>query len=145
MVAGSGKDGRLCEKVAEIYDWLEAQLSDVDEENQCSACGKCCDFEGYDHCLFVTGPELMYLAANMGQENVKSMPSGRCPYNIEGKCTVYDYRFASCRIFSCGGDANFQSELSELTLQKLKSLCEEFRIPYSYRELAFVLNNSAQS
>ena len=145
MVAGSERVERLCKKVAEIYDWLERQITDSDMKNQCSACGKCCDFEGYDHHLFVTGPELMYLAENLGQENVKPMPSGRCPYNIEGKCTVYDYRFASCRIFSCSGDVDFQSELSESTLQKIKCLCEEFQIPYSYMELTFALNNSAQS
>jgi hypothetical protein len=145
MVAEPGRDGRLCKKVAEIYDWLEAQITEITKENQCSACGKCCDFEGYDHRLFVTGPELMYLVENIGQENIKPMSSGKCPYNIEGKCTVYEYRFASCRIFSCGDDVDFQSELSELTLQKLKLLCEEFQIPYSYRELAFALNESAQS
>ena len=145
MVAGPGRNGQLCEKVAEIYGWLETQITAVKKENQCSACGKCCDFEGYDHRLFITGPELTYLVENVGQENIKPMSTGRCPYNIEGKCTVYEYRFASCRVFSCGGDEDFQSELSESTLQKLKSLCEEFKIPYSYRELAFVLNDSVKS
>lgn len=145
MVAGSGRNERLCKKVAEIYDWLEAQITDNNIENQCSVCGKCCDFESYDHRLFVTGPELMYLTEHLGQENIKPMPNGKCPYNIEGKCTVYDYRFASCRIFSCTGDEDFQSELSESTLQRLKSLCEEFKIPYRYKELAFALNESAKS
>jgi Fe-S-cluster containining protein len=141
MVAGSGRDEQLCKKVAEIYDWLESRITDVNQENQCSACGRCCDFEGYDHRLFVTVPELKYLAENIGHENVRPMPTGKCPYNIEGKCTVYEYRFASCRIFSCGGDVDFQSELSELTLQKLRCLCEELEIPYLYRELAFALND----
>ena len=144
MVAGSGRNERLCKKIAEIYDWLAAQIADGEEENRCSVCGKCCDFESYDHCLFITEPELMYLAENIGQENVKQMPTGKCPYNIEGKCTVYDYRFALCRIFSCGGDANFQSELSESTLEKLKSTCEEFKIPYHYKKLASALNESAK-
>ena len=145
MVAGSEKNGRLYKKVAEIYDWLEAQITNGDTENQCEVCGKCCDFEGYDHRLFITGPELMYLAEHIGQESIKPMPTGKCPYNIEGKCTVYEYRFSSCRIFSCGGDADFQSELSESVLRKLKSLCEEFRIPYCYKDLALALNESAQS
>ena len=145
MVAEPGRDERLCDKVAEIYDWLEAQIAGINEQNLCRTCGKCCDFESYDHCLFVTGPELMYLAENIGQENIRPMPSGKCPYNIEGKCTVYEFRFASCRIFSCNGDVDFQSELSESTLEKLKLLCEEFRIPYSYRELTFALNELSQS
>ena len=145
MVAGSGREKRLCKKVAEIYDWLETQISKAGKENQCRICGKCCDFEGYDHRLFVTWPELKYLTENIGQENVRPMPEGKCPYNIEGKCTVYEYRFASCRIFSCDGDLDFQSELSELTLRKLKCLCEELEIPYLYRELTYALNDSVKS
>jgi len=66
--------------------------------------------------------------------------NNQCPYNIEGKCTVYEYRFTACRIFCCSADADFQSELSETVLKKLKSLCEEFQIPYCYNDLAFALN-----
>lgn len=146
MVAGSEKDNRLDKKVAEIYDWLDTQIREHNQlTGQCSACGKCCDFDGFDHRLFITGPELMYLAANLGDDNVMPMPTsrplgGKCPYNIEGKCTVYEHRFASCRIFCCSADADFQSELSETVLKKLKSLCEEFQIPYRYSDLASALN-----
>ena len=141
MVAGSEKDSRLGKKVAEIYGWLDAQIRENNQlTGQCSACGKCCDFDGFDHRLFITRPELMYLTANLSDENVMPMTTSRCPYNIEGKCTVYEYRFAACRIFCCGADADFQSELSETVLKKLKSLCEEFQIPYRYSDLAFALN-----
>ena len=146
MVAGCGTNSRLLEKVAEIYNWLDTKIRDNNKlTGQCKACGKCCDFDKFDHHLFVTPPELMYLttgqqAANPGAENIKSMPTNRCPYNIDGKCTVYEYRFASCRIFCCDADADFQSELSESALEKLKSLCTEFQIPYRYTELATALN-----
>jgi hypothetical protein len=140
MVAGSGRDDRLGKKVAEIYDWLEIQISDSNKKGQCSACGECCDFEDFEHRLFITPPELMYLRANLGDEKIKPMPTGRCPYNIEGKCTVYEYRFAACRIFCCCGDEDFQSELSETALKKLKSICTEFKIPYRYSYLANALN-----
>jgi len=139
----------LLQKVAEIYTWLDAQIRDNNKlTGQCKACGKCCDFggpapeseQGFDHLLFVTPPELMYLAEGLSPENIKSMPRNRCPYNIDGKCTVYEYRFASCRIFYCSADADFQSELSESALKKLKSLCTEFQIPYRYTDLASALN-----
>jgi len=150
----------LLEKVAEIYDWLDAQICEnADLAGQCNACGKCCDFDrpapdaeqgpvpgldqGFDHRLFVTPPELMYLTANLGAENIKPMPTNRCPYNIDGKCTVYEYRFASCRIFYCKADADFQSKLSESALEKLKSLCTEFQIPYCYTHLPDALNSLA--
>jgi Fe-S-cluster containining protein len=109
----------------------------------CKSCGDCCDFEGFDHRLFITPPELMYLAANLGDENIKPMLSGRCPYNIDGKCGVYEYRFSGCRIFCCNGDADFQSRLSEEVLEKLKSICTEFQIPYRYADLASALNGFA--
>jgi len=157
MVAGCGTNSRLLEEVAEIYTWLDAQIRDNNKlTDRCKACGKCCDFaspapaaeqvsapgldQGFDHRLFVTPPELMYLAESLSPENIKSMPTNRCPYNIDGKCTVYEYRFASCRIFYCKADVDFQSELSESVLEKLKSLCTEFQIPYRYTDLATALN-----
>ena len=141
MVAACQTNKRLLEKVAEIYNWLDTQIRDNNKlTGQCNACGKCCDFDKFDHHLFVTPPELMYLTANLGAENIKSMPTKRCPYNIDGKCTVYEYRFAACRIFCCDADADFQSELSESALKKLKSLCTEFQIPYHYTDLAVALN-----
>ncbi|MFH1881767.1 MAG: hypothetical protein ABIL62_03525 [Planctomycetota bacterium] len=158
----------LLQKVAEIYNWLDTQIRDNNKlTGRCNACGKCCEFagpalnqgpalaaeqgpapgleQGFDHRLFVTPPELMYLTANLGAENIKSMPINRCPYNIDGKCTVYEYRFASCRIFYCKADVDFQGELSESALEKLKSLCVEFQIPYRYTDLAAALNSLADA
>lgn len=140
MVAGAAANKRLEKKVAEIYNWIEAQITDGRTKAQCSACGKCCDFDSFDHRLFITPPELIYLTANIGRENIRPMRTNSCPYNIDGKCTVYEYRFAACRIFYCGGDTDFQSELSESVLEKLKSLCTEFQIPYCYSDLASLLN-----
>ena len=157
MVAECRTNSRLLEKVAEIYTWLDTQIRDNNRlTGQCKACGKCCDFasptpatkqgplpdseQRFDHRLFVTPLELMYLTENLGAENIKSMPTSQCPYNIDGKCTVYEYRFASCRIFYCTADVDFQSELSESVLEKLKSLCTEFQIPYRYTDLATALN-----
>ncbi|MFH1717655.1 MAG: hypothetical protein ABIF19_09915 [Planctomycetota bacterium] len=142
MVAGPRADERLLERVAEIYHWLEQQIRRHDElAGQCKACGDCCDFDAFDHRLFITPPELMYLAANLGGENVRPMPADRCPYNVDGKCSVYEYRFAGCRIFCCNGEKDFQSELSEAVLEKLKSTCTEFQVPYRYTHLAAALND----
>lgn len=144
MVAGSEISRRQLERVAEVYKWLELQVCSGGEmAGECRSCGDCCDFEGFDHRLFVTPPELMYLAANLGAEGIKPMPSNRCPYNLDGKCAIYKYRFCGCRIFCCNGDADFQSRLSEQALKKLKSICTEFQIPYRYTDLAAALNNLA--
>jgi hypothetical protein len=166
---------RLIKKVAEIYDWLDLQIHKNSElAGKCIACGECCDFSKFDHRLFVTQPEVMYLAANLGasltaettesaekkeknknkikrSDNTKNLSvlcelGGKrkmncCPYNVDGKCSIYKYRFAGCRIFCCKGDKDFQSELSESAIKKFKSICTELQIPYQYTDLATALNS----
>lgn len=128
-------------RVAEIYSWLDSQIEgNSDLQGQCRACGQCCDFDIYGHRLFVTMPELMYLKAAMGGD-LKAMPGGRCPYNENGKCTVYENRFAGCRIFGCKGDEEFQSGLSETAVAKFKSICDEFEIDYLYSDLPDALGD----
>jgi hypothetical protein len=142
MVAESKSSRRLFTKVAEIYDWLDLQIRDSAElAGRCKACGTCCDFAVYDHRLFVTPPEWAYLAAKLGGKNIKPMLTSRCPYNIDGKCSVYKYRFAGCRIFCCSADKEFQSRLSESVLKKFRSLCTQLNIPYRYSDLAAVLSS----
>jgi hypothetical protein len=142
VVAGYKTKERLIREVAEIYKWIDEQLySNSDSADMCSACGECCDFDAFDHRLFVTVPELMFLAANLNVDNLKPMIKGQCPYNIDGRCSVYEYRFAGCRIFCCNGDADFQSSLSEAALEKLKAICAEYEIPYCYTDLATALDN----
>ncbi|MHC4741932.1 MAG: YkgJ family cysteine cluster protein [Planctomycetota bacterium] len=132
---------RVVEKVEEVYQWLDRQIREQAQGRECEACGDCCDFEAFEHRLFVTPPELAYLAAKPGGEELRSMPTGRCPYNIDGKCTIYEHRFAGCRIFACKGDEDFQSRLSEWALEKFKSICTDFDIPYRYADLASALNS----
>jgi Fe-S-cluster containining protein len=144
VVAQSGTNDRLLERVAEVYNWLDLQARRNDDlAGACKSCGKCCDFDGFDHRLFVTPPELMYLAANLSEEDMKPMWGSRCPYNIDGKCTIYEHRFSGCRIFCCSADADFQSGLSESALERLKLICTEFQIPYRYTDLRAALNSLA--
>ena len=145
MVAGYKIDGQLLKRVADVYAWLDEQIHHCGElAGTCAACGDCCDFEGFDHRLFVTPPELMYLAAHLGPQDIKPMPGSRCPYNVDGKCEVYEHRFAACRIFCCRGDTDLQSTLSETSLEKLKSICVELQVPYGYTEVAEALNSLAR-
>jgi len=124
--------------VGQVYDWIDSQTGQT--ASQCDACGKCCDFENYDHRLFVTSPELIYFAAKIDPDKIKPMPAGRCPYNIDGKCTVYPYRFAGCRIFYCKGDKEIQNQLSEQVAEKFKDICEKSGLPYRYTDLPDALN-----
>jgi len=133
----------LNDRVRDIYRQIEESLNSAPEAaGKCHACGKCCNFESYDHRLYITPPELQYLAFHIGAENIRKMNNGVCPYNEKGKCTVYEYRFASCRIFCCTGDREFQSQLTESTLVQLKHLCEDLAVPYKYMELSTALSGS---
>lgn len=133
---------KVAERVARVYNWLSLQTPHYsDPETGCKACGQCCDFDSFDHRLFVTPPELIYLIARLGPENIKPMPTTRCPYNNAGQCGIYQHRFAGCRIFCCKADADFQSRLSESALKKIKLICTELEIPYRYTDLATALNN----
>jgi hypothetical protein len=156
MVEGCKATTQLLQRVAGVYNWLDSQIRENSAlAGVCDACGKCCDFkgpapaseQGFDHRLFITTPELLYFAANVGVENVnpphvwriRPMTTNRCPYQISDKCTVYKFRFAGCRIFCCKGDAEFQSRLSEWAVKEFKSLCTEFQIPYRYIDLPTAL------
>ena len=131
----------IIDKLAEIYEWLDLQSQQYSgSDKTCVACGKCCDFENFNHQLFVTTPEMMYLATKLGRNNIRPMRGQICPYNIGGKCTIYENRFAGCRIFYCWADQDFQSGVSESALKKIKSLCKEFDVPYRYADLKTSLN-----
>ncbi|UCF00041.1 MAG: YkgJ family cysteine cluster protein [Planctomycetota bacterium] len=141
MVAGCKTNSRLLSKIADIYGWLDLQIcQNSNLAGKCDGCGRCCNFADFDHRLFVTTPELIYLAANLGVEELKPMATSRCPYNSSGKCTIYEYRFAGCRIFCCKGDSDFQSKLSESAVKRFKSICRELQIPYRYSDLASALS-----
>jgi len=142
MVAGQQTNYHLIQKVEQIYSWLDLQIHrNGNLAGACDACGQCCDFTQFDHRLFVTPPELIYLAAKLGEQKLMAMKTSRCPYNENSKCTIYDCRFAGCRIFCCKADKDFQSRLSESALKKLKATCTEFEIPYCYTDLAAALNS----
>lgn len=143
MVGRTQRHRRLVHEVEALYEWIDAQQRrNPIQAGPCRACGDCCDFTAYDHRLFVTLPELIYLADKLGTEDIKQMTSGRCPYQQATKCTVHAYRFAGCRIFCCQGNPDFQSELTEATLKQLKAIGERFAVPYRYQDLATALNHA---
>jgi Fe-S-cluster containining protein len=130
------KNINICEQVKEIYTSLDAQIKSFDAD--CSACGKCCDFDSFGHKLFVSSPELLYFYENL--KPLQKMSIGHCPYQQESKCTAREFRFAGCRIFFCKGDNEKQNALYEEVLRKFKSVCEQYSFPYLYMELSKALD-----
>ena len=128
---------QIADKVTEIYKSIDMQIAE--DKPRCRECGRCCDFDSFDHRLFVTSPEIIYFRLNM-KENLKPALNGKCPYNVEGKCSVYHHRFAGCRVFFCEGDKDSQNELTESAIKGFKSICEDFNIPYRYMDLGTALS-----
>ena len=146
MVAKGKTTSGLVADVADVYDWLEQQVSQSPHQaGKCDACGKCCEFARFDHHLYVSTAEVMYLKAVLHSTELRRMETSVCPYNAEGRCEIYEHRFAGCRIFCCTGEASFQSQLSELAMVRLKAICGEHQIPYRYADLAVALGASASS
>ena len=131
---------RLAREVGAIYNRLDRQIQENNSIEICQACGKCCDFESFDHKLYVTSAEMVYLTAMLGSDNIKPMADGVCPYNVEGKCSIHGNRFAGCRIFNCKGDKDLQGRLSEEAIKKFKEFCIRYEVPYRYTDIASALN-----
>ncbi len=131
-------DIRLLQAVESVYNWLDTENRQRAEV--CKACGKCCDFTQFDHHLFVTTPEIIYLAAKLGPGDIRQMHNNICPYNENGQCTIREYRFAGCRVFFCGGEPDFQARLSEKVIKKFSSLCDKFQLSYRYMPIKDALS-----
>lgn len=131
----------LTAAVKDLYQQIDDRiLNNRQNSIQCKACGKCCNFPSFGHKLYLTTPEIIYFASSAKCTTLRKMDRGICPYNIEGKCTVYPFRFTGCRIFTCGASEDFQSDLSEWSITILKGICADFKIPYHYAELSRWLN-----
>lgn len=144
MVARCETKGGLVEDVASVYEWVDRKIAGSRASaGRCKACGKCCDFARFDHRLYVTTPEVMYLASLLGPAALRPMKTLICPYNADGICAIYEHRFAGCRIFCCTGDPALQSELGEFALTKFKAICDKYRIAYRYTDLPTALSTSA--
>jgi Fe-S-cluster containining protein len=128
---------QICAQVKQIYDWLDSNIKP--SNNKCDACGKCCNFDSFGHKLFVTTPELLYFSRNV--RNLRKMSTQTCPYLENGKCSARNFRFAGCRIFFCKADKDMQNRLSEESIEKFKTLCDKFNLPYRYVDLAAAINN----
>ena len=137
------QDEDIIREIGTLYEWLDQTLSRHEAQaGHCFSCGKCCDFDTYGHRLYVTHAEMLYFAAKIGSENLKPMPSGHCPYRIENRCSVHEHRFSGCRTFCCRGDSDFQNQLTEQALDRIKALSDALDISYAYMDLRQALYQS---
>ena len=127
--------------VADIYQCVDQNLAGAGAK--CDNCGVCCDFKQYGHKLFASTLEMLYFfrhadsakLSGAGRKAAVGLP-GRCPYQQNGLCAMRRARPIGCRIFYCRDlPADFQSELTEQTMQRLGRLHRQLGAVYYYTDL----------
>jgi Fe-S-cluster containining protein len=103
----------------------------------CKACGDCCDFARAGHRLYVSTGELALLV----QTPPPQPPlEGRCPYQVNGRCTVRTRRALGCRLFFCDPAEREESrEIYEAYHGRIRQLHDAHGLPYAYTELTAAL------
>jgi len=140
-IKDNGDDHQCLTVVQEIYQDIDRHIKAA--AAHCENCGRCCNFEIFGHRLYVTTLEMLYFfqgikgpAADSPFKNMKLSAGGRCPFQQGGGCSMRCFRPASCRIFYCRDlDVNFQNELTEQALQRLRRLHERYGAIYCYADL----------
>ncbi len=124
-------------ELKDIYNDVETSIRGID--GQCNACGKCCDFENFDHTLYLTPIEAKYMLGNI------SLPLNsltNCPYAKDGKCIEREYRCLGCRIFHCnlkGENAVKMNDIYNEGLVRIRKLCKKYNYDTASAPLATYL------
>lgn len=129
----------------------------------CWASGRCCNFRKAGHLLYVTGLEAAYTIARAegirgfveatrsrrsdesektntpGAVSLTQLANARerddCPFLIENACSVHAIKPLGCRVYFCDRSAQqWQQDLSERMLARIRELHERFGVPYVYAE-----------
>jgi Fe-S-cluster containining protein len=108
----------------------------------CWTSGKCCKFDTFQggHLLYVTGLEIAWVLAQPAVVQTGLNPAqvgqeGACAFQQQGKCTIHAVRPMGCRVFFCQqGTQDWQQQLYETFLTRLRQLHDEREIEYRYME-----------
>lgn len=117
----------------------------------CWASGRCCNFEGAGHLLYVTGLEAAFTLVSLRRappEHARFAPSLRvlqqtqrprdvpgCPFQERNLCGVHLIKPLACRVYFCDRTAaDWQHELAEEFHARIRVLHADFGIEYHYGE-----------
>jgi hypothetical protein len=151
---------RLAALRSDVIDAVRLLYSELDAEiaarsPTCWNKGECCRFGEYGHRLFVTTIEVAYYlsfvcepVASIPAPATRSLPilpasaasADVCPHAYGGTCHAREQRPLGCRIFYCDPAAqSWQGPMTERYLAKLRTLHEQFEVPYVYADwMAFL-------
>ena len=135
--------------VRTIYDDVAQQVAQ--RGPACWASGRCCNFEAFGHRLYVTGLEAALAQRWVDQpattESVRTaLTRGGCPFQIGNLCNARDARPLGCRVFFCDKSSiQWQHELLEQCMVKIRTLHDQHNIPYRYAEWRALLDQLSDS
>ena len=121
-----------------IYKELDEELAK--NSPGCNACGECCNFDKFDHVLYATMIEVDYIKRNVLVPE-KRPNKNVCPFLVDKKCTIRDYRTLGCRVFYCNPDyqRNLSQEIYEKYYRKIKDLAQAHDLEWSYAPMQQLL------
>ncbi|QDU71232.1 YkgJ family cysteine cluster protein [Mucisphaera calidilacus] len=132
----------------EVDGFLQSFYGDLDRAvaqraPRCDQSGRCCDFDGYGHRLYVTGLEIArFLRHAPPPEPASDYPlrvltehRPACVYQVDGLCSTHAIRPLGCRVFFCEpGTEDWQQQTYERFMNRLKAEHERLGLPYAYME-----------
>jgi len=132
----ASKNAELMRRMAQFYDDLSEDIAH--RPGVCRQRGICCQFDARDgHCLYVTALEVCFY---LSQQAPAPANSNLCPHLIDGLCTVREVRPLGCRVYYCDPAAqDWQGPITETYLARLRTLHDEFSVPYFYADWLVVL------
>lgn len=144
-IVRAGSDGEIARELEGIYGAVAGAITV--RGPVCWASGACCNFEGAGHRLYVTGLEAAYALAHMESQKrptpgaiADARARGGCPFQIANLCGIHTIKPLGCRVYFCDRTAQqWQQDLCEGALAKIRELHERRAIPYVYAEWRSVL------
>ncbi len=122
-----------------VYDYIAACVEA--RAPICTASGRCCNFDAFDHRLYVTGLETAYTMLHPDGGPVSSealdeaIGRGGCPYQPARLCEARAARPAGCRVYFCDPTAQaWQEGLGERVCQAIRDIHTRHGIEYRYGE-----------
>ncbi len=152
-------DTEIARELEAIYSEVATEITM--RGPSCWASGRCCNFAKTRHLLYVTGLEAAYtvasrrtaeratLEANQVQQRSSTIPvvgvtltqvaaareRGDCPYLEGNMCGAHTIKPLGCRVYFCDQNAQeWQQELSERALLRIRAMHDAHRIEYRYGE-----------
>jgi Fe-S-cluster containining protein len=124
-------DSTIDAALRDMYTRLDADIQK--HSPTCWLSGRCCNFDAFDHRLYVTALEIAWVLRQVGAREVD--PTGPCAYQQEKLCTIHTVRPLGCHLFFCQeGTQEWQYQMYESYLDELRKLHESHDLPYRYVE-----------